>query len=141
MKTITTTKICLPMAGMILTAALALPAEAQTQVPFKGAFQGSDTVIPPMVTQTITGTGTLIGRFSSITHVTLTAFGGTGTGEWIAANRDTIDTTVVASDEHVDMALARFWARSAETLTLRSPKFTRLLAARVDSPESKAALP
>ena len=104
MKTITTTKIYLPMAGMILTAALALPAAAQTQVPFKGAFQGSDTVSPPTVTQTITGTGALVGLFSSTTHVTLTASGGTGTGEWIAANGDTIDTTVVASSEHVDMA-------------------------------------
>src|ERR1044071_5132561 len=104
MKTITRTRIYVPMAAMILTAALALPAAAQTQVPLKGAFQGSDTVIPPMVTQTITGTGTLVGLFSSTTHVTLTASGGTGTGEWISANGDTIDTTVVASDEHVDMA-------------------------------------
>jgi hypothetical protein len=104
MKTITGTRVYLPMAGMILTVALALPAAAQTQVPFKGAFQGNDTVIPPTLTQTITGTGTLAGQFSSTTHLTLTASGGTGTGEWIAANGDTIDTTVVGSGEHVDMA-------------------------------------
>ncbi len=42
MKTITRSKIYLPMAAMILTAALAIPAAAQTPVPFKGTFQGSD---------------------------------------------------------------------------------------------------
>jgi hypothetical protein len=104
MKSITRTRMSLPMAGMILTAAFALPAGAQTQVPFNGAFQGSDTVIPPTLTQTITGTGTLVGQFSSTTHLTLTASGGAGTGEWIAANGDRIDTKVVGSSEHVDMA-------------------------------------
>ena len=89
---------------MILTAALALPAAAQQQVPFKGTFQGSDTVTPPTLTQNITGTGTLVGQFSSITHLTLTASGGTGTGEWIAANGDKIDTTVVGTRDDVDMA-------------------------------------
>ncbi len=33
----------MPMAAMILTAALAVPAVAQNQVPFIGAFQGNDT--------------------------------------------------------------------------------------------------
>ena len=104
MKTITRTKICLPMAAMILTAALALPAAAQTQVPFKGAFQGNDTVTPPTLTQSITGIGTHVGQFSSTTVLTLTASGGTGSAHWIAANGDRIDTTVVGSSEHVDMA-------------------------------------
>jgi hypothetical protein len=40
MKTITRSNIYLPMAGMILTAALAIPAAAQQEVPFKGTFQG-----------------------------------------------------------------------------------------------------
>ena len=102
MKTVTTTKIYLPIA--ILTAVLAIAATAQEQVPFKGTFQGNDTVAPPMLTQSITGTGTLVGQFSSTTHLTLTASGGTGTGEWVAANGDSIDTTVVGSAEHVDMA-------------------------------------
>ena len=39
MQTITRTKIYLPMAAMILTAMLALPAAAQTEVPFKGTLQ------------------------------------------------------------------------------------------------------
>ena len=104
MKTITRTKAYLPMAGMILTAALVFPAAAQQQVPFKGAFQGSDTVTPPTLTQSIAGVGTLVGQFSSTTVLTLKASGGTGSARWIAANGDSIDTTVVGSAEHVDMA-------------------------------------
>src|SRR5260370_31825930 len=104
MKNITRTKIYLPMAAMILTAALALPAAAQTQVPFKGTFQGSDTVTPPTLTQSITGMGTLVGQFSSTTVLTLTASGGTGSAHWVPANGDSIDTTVVGSPEPVPMS-------------------------------------
>jgi hypothetical protein len=104
MKLITTTKIYLPIAGMVLAAALALPAAAQTYVPFNGTFQGNDTVIPPTLTQSVIGTGTHVGQFSSTTHLTLTGSGGSGTGEWIASNGDKIDTTVVGASEHVDIA-------------------------------------
>lgn len=104
MKTITRTKIYLPMVGVILTAVLVLPAAAQQEVPFKGTFQGSDTVTPPTLTQSITGTGTLVGQFSSTTVLTLTASGGTGSARWIAANGDSIDTMVVGSPEPVPMA-------------------------------------
>jgi hypothetical protein len=38
LKTTTRFKIYLPMAAMILTVALAIPAAAQTQVQFKGTF-------------------------------------------------------------------------------------------------------
>ncbi len=101
MKTIMRTKICLPMA--ILTAALAIPAAAQEQVPFKGTFQGTDTVTPPTLTQSITGIGTLVGQFSSTGSITFGASGGTGLAHWIAANGDSIDTTFVGSGgEHVD---------------------------------------
>lgn len=85
-----------------MAAALALPAAAQTQVPFKGTFQGNDTVTFPTLTQSITGIGTLVGQFSSTTVLTLP--GATGSGHRIAANGDGIDTTVVGSLEHVDMA-------------------------------------
>jgi hypothetical protein len=95
MKTITRTNIYLPMAAMILTAALAIPAAAQTQVPFKGTFQGNDTVIPPTITTAATGIGTLVGQLSLTDVLTLTS--GTGTGHWIAANGDSIDSTFVAS--------------------------------------------
>lgn len=103
MKTTTTSKIHLPAAALIL-AALALPAAAQQQVPFKGTFQGSDNVAPPTITQSIAGTGTHVGQFSSTTVLTLTPSGGTGSAHWIAANGDSIDTTVVGSPEHVPMA-------------------------------------
>ena len=104
MKTITRTRIYPLMAGMILTATLALSAAAQTYVPFNGTFQGNDTVIPPTLTQSITGTGTHVGQFFSNTHLTLTPSGGTGTGEWIAANGDEIVTTVTGASEHVLMS-------------------------------------
>src|SRR5262245_51562215 len=53
MKTITRTTIGLPAAEMILITVLALPVAAQTAVPFKGTFQGSDTVVQPELTQNI----------------------------------------------------------------------------------------
>jgi len=104
MTTRTRSQIYVSIAAMILTAALAAPAAAQ-QVPFKGTFQGNDTVSPgpspttALLSTTATGTGTLQGRFSftqelTINGVNLTA---TGSAHWIAANGDSIDTTVVAS--------------------------------------------
>jgi len=95
MKTITRSNIYLPMAAMILTAALAIPAAAQTQVPLKGTFQGNDTVAPPTITTSATGTGTLLGQFSLTDVTTLSSL--TGTGHWVAANGDSIDTTFVAA--------------------------------------------
>ena len=104
MKTITRTRIYLPMAGMILT--LAIPAAAQTQVPFMGTFQGTDKVntVLQSITQTITGTGTVIGQFSSVTTLITGPSGGTGTATWTAANGDTITTTVVGSGAHVPVS-------------------------------------
>jgi hypothetical protein len=102
MKTMTRCKSYLPMAAVILAAA-AVPAAAQQQVPFKGTFQGNDTVTLPTITQTITGTGTQVGQFSSTTLLTLGPSGGKGSGQWIAADNDTIDTTVVGSGVHADM--------------------------------------
>jgi hypothetical protein len=105
MKTITRTKIYLPVAGMILTAVLAIPAAAQTQVPFKGTFQGTDTVNPPTITSRITGNGTLVGQFSTTTLLTFGPSGVTGQARWVAANGDSIDTTLVfPSSQLVDMA-------------------------------------
>ena len=100
MKNTTRSSIYLAMAAMTLTAALAIPAAAQNQVPFKGTFQGSDTVIPGTIVTNATGTGTLVGKFSLFDVFTPTPSPGTGTGHWIAANRDSIDTTFfVASIE------------------------------------------
>jgi hypothetical protein len=101
--------IYLPMAALIL-AALAIPVAAQEQVPFKGMFHGIDsvdvTVTPPTITTFGTGIGTLVGQFSlkNVTTVTLgPPLGGTGLGQWIAANGDSINTQFAARTEPVDM--------------------------------------
>src|ERR1044071_3866783 len=111
MKTPTTTKIHLPIAGIILTAALALPAAAQITVPFKGTFQGNDAVAPPTITQSITGVGTLVGQFSSITVLTTGPSGGTGPAHWVAANGDSIDATVVGAPPGTALAAGRLGGR------------------------------
>ena len=103
MKNITRSNIYLPMAAMILTAALALPAAAQNLVPFKGALQGTDRdgALNFPILQVFTngaGTGTLLGEFSYSQENAVNVTKGTGTGSihWIAANGDTIDTTFTA---------------------------------------------
>ena len=71
----------MPIAALILTA-LAIPAAAQQQVPFKGTFQGYDTVALPTITTTATGIGTLVGQLSLTDVLILTsACCGTGTGK------------------------------------------------------------
>src|SRR5579859_6791099 len=110
MKTITRTKIYLPMAGMILAAALAIPAAAQNQAPFKGAMQGNDVDTPGtspgtvVVTTSGTGMGTLVGQFSFTQETTVNLAAGldTGSAHWIAANGDSIDTTFVGMGEPAD---------------------------------------
>ena len=98
MKTTTRFRIYFPMAAMILTAALATPAAAQTKVPFKGSFQGNDTIAAPTITTSGTGNASVAGNVSLTNTLTLTSqSGGTGTGHWVAANGDTINTTFVAS--------------------------------------------
>ena len=96
----------LPMAAMILTAALAVPAAAQRQVPFKGAMQGHDFDIAfTNTTVTVltvgTGIGTLVGQFSFTQTVTVEFATGhdTGSAQWFAANGDSISTTIAGSSE------------------------------------------
>jgi hypothetical protein len=96
------TSIYLSMAALILTAVLAVPAAAQQQVPFNGTFHGNDTVSPgpspttALLSTTGTGTGTLLGQFSFTQELTLNGANLTDTGSahWVAANGDSIDTTV-----------------------------------------------
>ena len=106
MKTITRSNIYLPMAAMILTAALAVPAAAQKQVPFKGAMQGHDTDIGSTdTTVTVltvgTGIGTLVGNFSFTQTATVDVTTGqdTGSAQWFAANGDSISTSITGSGE------------------------------------------
>lgn len=118
MKPITRTKIYLPVAAVILTAALAGLAAAKEQVPFKGIFQGTDTVTPPTIATTATGTGTHVGQFSLTDVSTLTtASGGTGTGHWIAANGDSIDTTFVGIADFSTASLGYITVTEMHTIT------------------------
>ena len=103
MKTITKSRIYLAMAALSLTAAVAMPAAAQNQVPFKGALQGTDKdgALNFPILQVFTngaGTGTHLGEFSYSQENAVNVTNGTGAGSihWIAANGDTIDTTFTA---------------------------------------------
>ena len=109
MKTKTRSKIYMPLAALILTAALVLPAAAQTLVPFKGALQGSDQDgalnFPVLqVFTNATGTGTLLGEFSFKQESAVNVVVGTATGstQWTAANGDTITTTFTSSGGPTD---------------------------------------
>jgi len=90
---------------MVLTVALAAPAAAQKQVPFKGTLQAqeTDSGSPPIISVTGTGTGigTHVGRFSLSYEFRVNVTNGTGTGsaQLTAANGDIIDATVVGSSE------------------------------------------
>jgi hypothetical protein len=66
---------------------------ATHQVPFKGSFEGSDTVMPPTIVTRAAGTGAHLGRFSFSHTLTFPAL--TGSSQWVAANGDTIETTSV----------------------------------------------
>ena len=83
-----------PAPALIATSSsLALPAAGQ-QVPFKGRFEGSDTVTAPgTITTAATGTGTHLGQFS-FTYVRSVPTR-TGAAHWVAANADSIDSTAV----------------------------------------------
>jgi len=95
MTTRTKFQIGVAIAAMIVTAALAVASAAQQEVPFKGTFQGSDTVTPPILTTAATGTATHLGQFS-FTYV-FTFPTSSGSSLWVASNGDTIDSTYVAS--------------------------------------------
>ena len=109
MTTRTRARIYVSIAAMILTAGLAVPAAAQTSCPafvsgnFRGTFQGQDAhpIGSPQDTlvvihTTATGVASHLGRFSLVRDVTgsLVDFSHTGAAEWVAANGDSIYTTV-----------------------------------------------
>jgi hypothetical protein len=119
MKIIARTHLSLTIAAaVILTAALASPAEAQISCGdsapgcFRGVFQGRDAhdILAPgapsvVIRTTATGTGAHLGRFSLVREITgsLVDFSATGTAQWIAANRDSIYTTIVGQAEPSDL--------------------------------------
>jgi hypothetical protein len=108
-KSVMRASVSLAVAAMLLTAALTVPAAAQKQVPFKGSLQGHETDTPeggpPPTTLNVdgntTGIATHVGQFSFSYQLTVTLADGTATGsaQLIAANGDSVFTTVAGSSE------------------------------------------
>ena len=125
MKMQTRSKICLPMAAIMVTTALAIPAAAQTQVPLKGVFNGKDAVNPPTITTTGVGTGTLLGEFSMTQVTTVTSQTGvTGSAHWVSANGDSIDSTFVASADFSTASLGYITVTENHIITGGTGRFT-----------------
>ena len=113
--------ICLPMAALILAATLAIPAAAQQQVPFKGTFQGNDAVNPPTITTSGTGVATHMGQLSLTNITSLITLN--GTGHWVAANGDSIDTAFVSSPDFSTASLGYITVTETHTITGGSGRF------------------
>jgi len=138
MNTMTRTRICLPIAAGILTAALASPAAAQTSCTgfapgcFKGIFQGQDAhdILPPGATKVVirtiaTGIGTQFGQFLLVREITgdfqtLTA---AGSAQWIADNRKDSISTTVAGKGDVDMSSGVVKFTETHTITGGTGRF------------------
>jgi hypothetical protein len=128
MKTIKRANFYLPMAAMILTAAMAVTAAAQNQVPFKGAMQGHDTDLSLInnvatVLTTGTGIGTLVGQFSFVQTWTVDETTGiiTGNAQWFAANGDSISTTIKGSGKLIEPGLVSI--EEVDTITGGTGRF------------------
>ena len=97
------------IAALILTAGLAVPAAAQQLVPFNGAMQGHEIDTPQggpppttvLADGSVRGIATLVGEFSLDYRLTVNLADGTakGSAQLIAANGDSIFTTIVGSSE------------------------------------------
>ena len=108
MNTLLRSNMYLPMAAMILTA-FAVPTTAQNRVPFAGSIQGQEIDTPQggpppttlIVDGSATGIASLMGQFSFTYQDTVNLANGTATGSahLIAANGDSIYTTIAGSSE------------------------------------------
>jgi len=98
----------MPIVVIILTA-FAVPTSAQNRAPFKGSIQGQETDTPqggpPPTTLSVDGSAkgiaTHVGQFSFAYQLTVNLANGTATGSarLIAANGDSVDTTIAGSIE------------------------------------------
>jgi hypothetical protein len=111
LKIVMKASVSLPMVGLLLTLALASPAAAQKQVPFKGSVQGHEIDVfqgpPPgtlLVDGSLTGIATHLGQMTLNYKVTVNLADGTATGsaQLTAANGDFIFTTIVGQGEPTD---------------------------------------
>lgn len=101
--------VYLPVAMILLATSLAVPAAADSQVPFKGSMQGNEIDTPqggpPPTTLAVngntTGVATHVGQFSFSYQLTVNLFNGTatGVGRLTAANGDIIYTAIAGSSE------------------------------------------
>ena len=121
MKSKTVTYFDLLMAAMSLTMALALPAAAQQQVPFKGTFQGKDAVDPPTITTSGTGLGTHMGEFSLTQETNLSTLN--GSAHWVAANGDSIETAFISLPDFSTEALGYITVTETHTITGGTGRF------------------
>lgn len=138
MTTRTRTRIYVSVAATLLTAALAVPAAAQTSCTglapgcFKGTFQGQDahdTLAPEatsvVIRTTAAGVGTRLGRFLLNREVTgdLLDFTAAGSAQWTAANGDSIDTTVFGQAELSDLPGGFLKVTETHTITGGTGRF------------------
>jgi hypothetical protein len=121
MKTMTRFWIYLPVAAIILTAAFAIPAAAQQQVPFKGTFLGKDTVNPATIDTSGTGIGTHMGEFSLTQQTDLATLN--GSAHWVAANGDSIDSTFTAFADFSRQSLGYITVTEHHTITGGTGRF------------------
>ena len=116
MNTMMGSRVYLSIAALILTAVLVVPAAAQKQVPFKGSLQGQEIDTPqggpPPTTLNVdgstTGIASHVGQFSFTYQLTVTLANGTatGSGHLIAANGDSVYTTITGSADLTTPGLA-----------------------------------
>ena len=139
MTTRTRSQIYVSLAAMILTAALAVPAAAQTSCAgfapgcFRGTFQGQDAhdILPPeatsvVISTTATGVGTQLGRFSMNREVlgNLLNFTAAGSAQWVAPSGDSIYTTVYGQAELSDLPGGFLKVTETHTITAGTGRFT-----------------
>jgi hypothetical protein len=140
MKTMTRTKTYLPIAAIILTAALANPAAAQTSCRgfapgcFKGVFYGQDghdAAQPPGATKVLirtiaNGIGTRFNQFLLVREITgdLSNFTNTGSAHWIAARREDSIHTTIAGTAELDVAGGVLKVTEIHTVTGGTGRFT-----------------
>ena len=122
--------------ALVLLAMTVTAAAAQKQVPFKGSMQGQEIDTPeggpPPTTLSAdgsaTGMATLVGQFSFSYQLTVNLANGTATGsaQLIAANGDSVFTTIAGSSEP-----------TATPGVLSITEIDTITGGRVDSPEPK----
>jgi len=131
MRTIMRNSIYLPMAAILLTAALAGPAVAAEEfVPFSGTLQAQEIIAPGPLPGTILADGsgggiaTHLGRFTLTWKFTVNLADGTGSGtvHYIAANGDDIFITAVGSSVPASQP-GFFWITELETITGGTGRF------------------